>query len=1183
MKICELHQRAFGRFADHELIFGAGSVPGLHVVYGPNEAGKTTTLYAIRYGLYGIPDLRNDPRTYDFLHRKPDLRIAMVVESASGKRIAFTRRKKTGETCFDFSDAAPAPDAQQDLDALLRGVDHDLFARKYGIDQRTLREGGEGLADESKSLGESLFAAETGIVGIHHALEVLADQVDGLLKHPGRSGAVVSAAKRFTDADAAVRRARRAGGRWHPKQYEVARRKDELEDLRNRVMRAEADRSRAEAIMSAVAQVIERDAALEEIESLGSVIEVWSQNQDKRLRQLHGTIAGAAASLATAKADLEVKESRRDELLHDVDENLLLAADRVQQLAERIAEYVTAKGSAAQLLAARSEAELAVAGACRAVDADADPAGSLDLIPPLAAMTAARAHLAEHEGVSREASDAATALDDAEEELKAFDGQAASTSAEPRDLGDLRAAVSGVERVDTTRLAQLEQNAASKQRQLADSTQALPRSSHGADALLALSVPLDPTVEQFDTRLQGAHNQVDLARDALRSLDDRRKDREDEITRLTQGQDLPTEDELTRSRERRDGLWHRIRAAWLGGPTNDDSMTIAAGTEPAAAERFDAAVRESDDYADRRVAAGEIAGKLAAVETERDELAAETTQKQADLQDLQTDLERAEAEWRAVWERLDVEPGTVAEMRSWLTELRSIRTSAEALDSDRTEAEALRERVERARRDLSAALITAQAPPASDDLSVEVLEARAKELLDEADETHKQAIKRKAEREALETNRNRAEHRLRKAQRALKDWTENWAKAAPTIGLLTTAPVQAGYGMLDAIDALETKLGELQAAASRYEGNDATATAFENDMRELLKVIGGGLAAAMANKPADQVVRELARATKTSQSAAEALETIEDEIETYQTRQREYQDTINAAQAEMVSLATEAGLASPDELDAAALRWTERETHREAVRAAEQRIIEITRMTPADVVAFLEKIPSDQLPVLIADLENSVADLNQELEEKQTQIDGLQEELGELRVQAQLEDALADREDARADVERLAAKYTQVKLEHDILANYLRDKATVHIGPALTRAGELFKELTCGEYLGLMQDVDANDKPILKVTSSDRSAVDRSGLSSGTSDQLYLALRLASIYQQLEQPGQEPIPFIVDDVLTTFDDGRSTATIHTLSELAKRTQVIFFTHHHHLVDLARAVVPEDVLHILELA
>lgn len=51
----------------------------------------------------------------------------------------------------------------------------------------------------------------------------------------------------------------------------------------------------------------------------------------------------------------------------------------------------------------------------------------------------------------------------------------------------------------------------------------------------------------------------------------------------------------------------------------------------------------------------------------------------------------------------------------------------------------------------------------------------------------------------------------------------------------------------------------------------------------------------------------------------------------------------------------------------------------------------------------------------------------------------------------------------------------------------------------------------------------------------------------------------------------EPMPFIVDDILVHFDDEQSKATLGLLAELAKKTQVIMFTHHQRLVEQAQGL------------
>jgi uncharacterized protein YhaN len=87
-------------------------------------------------------------------------------------------------------------------------------------------------------------------------------------------------------------------------------------------------------------------------------------------------------------------------------------------------------------------------------------------------------------------------------------------------------------------------------------------------------------------------------------------------------------------------------------------------------------------------------------------------------------------------------------------------------------------------------------------------------------------------------------------------------------------------------------------------------------------------------------------------------------------------------------------------------------------------------------------------------------------------------------------------------------------------------------------------------------------------------------MSDGAADQLYLAVRLASVETYLSR--HEPLPFLVDDVLIQFDDDRAAAALGVLAELSRKTQVLMFTHHRHLLDLARREVGPETLFSYEL-
>ena len=133
-------------------------------------------------------------------------------------------------------------------------------------------------------------------------------------------------------------------------------------------------------------------------------------------------------------------------------------------------------------------------------------------------------------------------------------------------------------------------------------------------------------------------------------------------------------------------------------------------------------------------------------------------------------------------------------------------------------------------------------------------------------------------------------------------------------------------------------------------------------------------------------------------------------------------------------------------------------------------------------------------------------------------------------------------------------------------------------GPLLSRASELFKTLTCESFAKLIVDFEG-EHPSLQGKRVDGKHVPVDGMSDGTRDQLYLALRLAALELHLQQGSA--LPFIADDLFINFDDERSGAGFAALKELSKHTQVIYLTHHEHLIEVAQEAIGAE-LNVLRL-
>ena len=170
------------------------------------------------------------------------------------------------------------------------------------------------------------------------------------------------------------------------------------------------------------------------------------------------------------------------------------------------------------------------------------------------------------------------------------------------------------------------------------------------------------------------------------------------------------------------------------------------------------------------------------------------------------------------------------------------------------------------------------------------------------------------------------------------------------------------------------------------------------------------------------------------------------------------------------------------------------------------------------------------------------------------------------RAESRRQEALARMATA---VERFVKVHTAARLLRWSIERFRETRQ----GPMLSRASEIFRGLTQGALQRLSVDYD-HSPLVLRGQRPNGAWVGLDGMSEGTRDQLYMALRLAALELHLEQT--PPLPFIADDLFINYDDSRSRAGFMALAELSRLTQVIFLSHHEHLADIAHTVLCEDL-------
>jgi uncharacterized protein YhaN len=206
--------------------------------------------------------------------------------------------------------------------------------------------------------------------------------------------------------------------------------------------------------------------------------------------------------------------------------------------------------------------------------------------------------------------------------------------------------------------------------------------------------------------------------------------------------------------------------------------------------------------------------------------------------------------------------------------------------------------------------------------------------------------------------------------------------------------------------------------------------------------------------------------------------------------------------------------------------------------------------------------------------------LDQELKQKQIAVGELKNQRAQIDSSGAAADQMVRAQQSLAEVVDYAEEYVRTVLAKRLLEEQVASYRDENQGPLLQRARGLFRDLTLGRYTGLDTDTDDKGVPLLLARKADDRLLEISALSTGTRDQLYLALRLAALEQFMARRG--PLPLVLDDLFVHFDDERTKAGLGVLDHLADTTQVLLFTHHAQVAAQATEVIAEDRLTIHEL-
>ncbi len=1167
MRFNYLNLRAFGHFTDYEINFDPSK--NYHLIYGLNEAGKSTALRSINHFLFGFPQQTLDA----FLHGNTKLRIEGELQNTKGEIVRYIRRKGKKNTVIDTNGNVLNESV---IDGFLHGISENHFTNMFALNHETLRQGGESLLENGGNLGESLFSAASGISVLRKVFEELEKKSADLYKKRGSTPELNKLLKEEKELRKEIAQYQLKVQTWKELERKYTNGKKEIENLINDVKALRSEREKLQRMKLTLPKIAKlrelRNKLLElgEVPALPDNIEELRKEMVQRLE---------SAEKEKKKAENECEETKKELQEIMIPEGLLEQATLIDALYRELQSYQNNVKQAPMLEAERKLLEARVISFMKEIDS---VHARLDLIEKY------RLSLAKKEKI-RELCKDRPLLDQAletnekerreiESDLKAKEEEYFSIP-EPPNIEELENVIDAVKRAgdieESLKLRIIENN--QKEQLLKEEVKQLPLWNGTYKELVELSVPvLAETVKKYEQEhteilknLEKTNEQIIIQTESISNY-------EEQIRQLEALTEIPSEENLLSIRSHRDQGWKFIRTKIQQGDLDEQAINDFTNGKKIESV-YENLVSDADAVVDKMRSEAE---KVGAKKKHLDDIK-RCKDKIIELEQKKDEQIKEFAEWQKSWDKLwestSIKPLSPEEMREWLVKYGQIKGIFHDYEKEQNAIREFENKIAHYKQSLMKVL----------DSLVDVEQQKTlAELLQMAEKQQRKVNEDRNKRTRLEDSISGLKHRInnlafrnKELYQKSENWKDQWLEAINGTNIMDTTSVAVAEKIVHMYEECTKAYDELNGVQKQHHSLLEQITHYEERVHNLLK----STSLSFDEKTIDIVVSELnAKLGQAKEDKVRSKE-LSNHVKRLETNIREAVLEIDTAENYLKNLMIQAKCGSIEELEKAEKMFILKKDYENRIRTLEEELLDIgAGLSLHEITKEVDQFDQDSIDIVLEEI-------NRKLNEIEPVRSGLEQSHGiikkefEEKIQGNnTSSVLAEqkKESLHAKLADLTDRYIQIKLASTLLQKGIEYYRSQNQDPILKRASELFSRLTLQSFKELIVDYDEKDQAVLMGVRDNGEKVTIDGMSDGTTDQLYLSLRIASIEKYGNE--NEPIPFIVDDILVHFDDVRSKETLKILLELSKETQIIFFTHHSRLVEIIKELATEDQYQLTEL-
>jgi uncharacterized protein YhaN len=709
-------------------------------------------------------------------------------------------------------------------------------------------------------------------------------------------------------------------------------------------------------------------------------------------------------------------------------------------------------------------------------------------------------------------------------------------------------------------LAQLE-------KALAESHRDLPGSPADHQQVCHLAVPSKASLERFRYRSEESERDIRGAKEGIKQIGRQVGDLKAEIEGLLRLQDIPDPKKLTQAREHRDRVWQMVLEDWKGTGAKEER-------EPGKPlqEAYPETVTAADQVADRLRSEANAVAQLSEKRLQMERQEQKLREEEAELNQLKQQAGALRQEWEEAWKACSITPQSPLEMQAWRDAWQEFRGGCNDREGQRAALEEDANLVE--------ALTTAMADfLSSTESSFAILRRQIVGELESIEEAKVdglavQKIATQEQAEMAEINEHLGD--LKSAREMAR---ESWQKLASALSVPADVPAVRAVELLTGRRDLFREFDRHSGLANECSHLQTAIDAFEENVKEAATRTG------LADAGIESLAQTLWKDFQSAQQAQQKLDTLLQSAVEKNHSLRQAQQELKALEEDFARRCTTANLEDATGVDAFAASFEEVQVHRKNIADLRESLAGLARGEAVD--EFTLRVSQEEADVIdgeLARLDQELKDLDQQQDDtrndKQT-ITAKKATLERAGDEAARSEQLAQFEESRMLAD--AHRFIELQMALTLLKGQINQFRERNQGPFLTKASHWFSELTGEAFESIVTSFANGDEPTIagrRRGVAVNEEVTIPAMSEGTRDQLYLALRLAGLELHLAE--HAPMPLILDDLLVHFDDQRARHAIKALAGVSKQCQILLFTHHQHVVDLAKTTLQPEVFSVHQL-